>query len=109
MANNLRALLRRIEAATGRDRRLDTAIAHAFGQGHEHGTAPEYTSSVDSCLALIARKLPGWKWHIGYGPEGVFPYAALMRNTTRVEAAATTVPLALLAAAVKALIAMNRT
>lgn len=69
--------------------------------------APGYTASVDTCLALIGRALPGWRWHVGHGPRGILPYAVLTRDEgdgphRRAEAVAPTVPLALLRALVKA-------
>ena len=99
------ALLKRIEAATGRDRDLDRVIARVLDGGEIGDETPDFTASVDQCLALIARILPGWHWHLGYGASGVFPYAAIAHGRFRVETGATTVPLALLAAAVKARIA----
>lgn len=31
--------------------------------------APEYTSSIDAALSLLARILPGWHWHVGSCPS----------------------------------------
>jgi hypothetical protein len=65
---------------------------------------------VDSCIALFRRVLPGWHWHIGHGPRGILPYAAVSKAADepggiRLEAIAPTVPLALLRALLKAKIA----
>ena len=40
--------------------------------------------------------MPGWHWHVGYGPKGVMPYASISNGKIRCEAIAATVPLALL-------------
>ncbi|HKI74827.1 MAG TPA: hypothetical protein VJ998_09295 [Pseudomonadales bacterium] len=81
----------------------------------ELNVIPDYSSSVDACLALIAEILPDWHWHIGHGPDGILPYAALrnqigLDNDTQISitASAPTLPLALLHAAVKAIVASKR-
>ena len=96
--SKLAALSRSLAAATGSDRALDAAIAETLD-------APEatYSSSVDACLDLLHRVLPGWGWHVGYGPLGILPYATVQRGEARFEASAATVPLALLDAIVAAL------
>lgn len=97
----LSALLQQIEAASGADKRLDQAVTVAFNSGN----APEaldYTASVEHCLDLVRRVLPDWAWHVGFGANGVFPYATLHDDTHATEASAPTVPLALLAALTKA-------
>lgn len=105
-------LERRVAAATGEDRELDRLIAETVDGGNS--SPPGYSSSVDECIALIARALPGWAWHVGHGPTGIMPYASLHRrapaadgSALRAEATASTVPLALLHAAIKAM-AMDR-
>jgi len=100
--DDLRSLLKRVEAATGRDTALDRDISRLLDQSARGTPVPDYTASVDQCLALIGRALPGWHWHLGYGANGVFPYASLANGSRRIETEATTVPLALLAAIVKA-------
>lgn len=86
-----------LAAATGGDHGLDQAVADAFGQ-----SPAEYTESVAACRALAAAALPGWKLHVGYGVSGLFPYAALSRDETHLEAEATSLPLAILRVAVAA-------
>lgn len=116
MKRRLADLKQRLERATGPDPAIDRAIADALAGriGDDAGANPgrRYTGSVDDCLALVAQALPGWHWHVGHGPDGVLPYAALSRtppgatgnaDETRVESSAPTVPLALLRAAMKAL------
>lgn len=105
-ANELAALRDRIAAATGSDAALDREIARLLDPG-EPGDNPGggYSGSVDACVALIGRAAPDWHWHVGHGPSGVLPYAALTRDgpeETRMEAVAPTVPLALLRALVDA-------
>lgn len=107
--SKLEELEKRISAATGEDRALDRLIREILDP--EGASTSRYSSSVDDCLALIGTILPDWAWHVGHGPLGVMPYASLHRKTTagdrsdrRVEATASTVPLALLRATVKALL-----
>jgi hypothetical protein len=114
---SLAALARRLAHATGADPALDAVIAAALDPDRPPGPAPDpalrpapgYTASVDACLDLIARALPGWRWHVGHGANGVLPYAALSHadadadgDGRRVEAAGPTMPLALLRALVQA-------
>ena len=94
----LRDLAAAIASATGSDRALDRAVAETLAQDPEIG----YSASVDACLALLHAVLPGWAWHIGYGPLGIMPYAVVQRDEQRYEASAATVPLALLDAIVQA-------
>ena len=115
MSSHLQALERRIAKATGQDRDLDRAIAETIDPDAQGDTVPGYTSSVDTCLALIVAVLPDWHWHVGHGPSGILPYASLLNTSgaddetaLRVEASAATVPVALLHATVKALIADRR-
>ena len=110
MRTKLKTLEIRISASTGSDRELDQLVATTLVG--KSGRAADYSSSVDACLALIAAILPEWHWHVGHGSNGVLPYAALYKGTPsdsdvqmRVESGAPTVPLALLHAIVKALIA----
>ena len=100
MTAELTDLLRRVRAATGHDPELDAALA--AGLGHRTAEVPAYTASVDACIALLHRVLPGWGWHVGYDARGVIPYAAVSKGRARHEAGAPTVPLALLAAILRA-------
>ncbi len=102
MTTEIEDLLRRISEATGADAELDRLIAARLERPDPPDPVPDYTASVDSCLGLIGRVLPGWHWHIGFGPRGIFPYATLQDGEDLFEALAPTVPLALLQAAVKA-------
>ena len=104
MVDGLRMLLARLDAATGSDRALDAEIGRLLGP-----RAPEavldYTASVDRTIDLVHALLPDWGWHLGWNATGVLPYAVLHAGVRRVEAAAPTVPLALLKAMVRALAA----
>lgn len=102
MSADLEDLLRRITSATGADAELDRLIAARLEREDPPDPVPDYTASVDSCLAMIGRVLPGWHWHVGFGPRGIFPYATLQDDEDLFEAIAPTVPLALLQAAVQA-------
>ena len=97
-----------IRQATGPDSGIDRAVAALLDGGGEDDAVPPYTSSVDACIALIRRTLPDWHWHVGHGAMGVVPYASMTRNDenagpVHVEATASTVPLALLGALIRAL------
>lgn len=107
MASRLADLLEEIEGVTGADRGLDRRIAEVLEQPDPAAQVPDYTASVDHCIALIGRVLPHWAWHVGYGPRGILPYATLHDEEERFEAVAPTVPLALLAALLKARIAVE--
>lgn len=101
MKGDLDQLIERARHATGRDTALDRALDETLGAGAS-GEAPAYTGSVDACIELVHRMLPGWAWHVGYGAEGVIPYAAVSHGPARHEASAPTVPLALLLALLRA-------
>jgi hypothetical protein len=103
--STIQGLLKRVEAALGADRDLDRAIAAALDPGAAPAAVPDYTGSIPACLALFMARLPGWRWHLGWGPTGVLPYARATRGDTRIEAEAPTVPLALLAVLLGALLA----
>ena len=107
MADKFAKLLERVQAATGADRRLDSDIANCFeAEPGERRNPPGYTSSTDLCIDLVKRVLPGWHWHVGYGPKGVLPYASLYTERLHYEAIAGTVPLALLSALLRARVAI---
>ncbi len=83
--------------ATGADAALDAALAAAFG------VAPAaFSGSVDDARSLAAAALPGWRLHLGFDVTGVFPYVRLSTAGTRVEAGASTLPLAIVRAVVQA-------
>ena len=104
MGDGLNELAGRIAAATGSDRELDVALARMFGGGEP---APDYTASVDRCIQLVQAAMPGWAWHVGWNATGVLPYATLHQGDRLAEAAAPTVPLALLKALLKARLAVT--
>ncbi len=89
-----------LKAATGADPALDRELATQLG-----APPSDYTASVDAALKLIHLTLPGWGWHVGWHADGVTPYASLhdQARTVHVEAAAPSVPLALLRAMAEAL------
>jgi hypothetical protein len=95
-------LIKRLQEATGADRGLDAhvhAIVQELTRDPSRESIPKYTASEPACLELIGQVLPGWKWHVGYGVKGVFPYASVSNDDgKRFEAKAPTVPLALLLA-----------
>ena len=87
--DELRALLARVEGASGGDAKLDAAlklvaaaVAIAGGMSaHEtreafgglYDTAPPYTSSIDAALALKDRVLPGWRACVDTGDPSRAP------------------------------------
>lgn len=95
-------VLNRLNHATGHDRELDHAIAGVLetaGTDPEVGGTRAFTASVDDSRWAFGRLLPGWTCHIGYDARGMFPYAVVTDGHDRSEAAAPTVPLAVLRAA----------
>lgn len=100
MENDDDELMRLLVQATGSDRQIDRRLAALTGD--DGASPPDYTASVDRCIELLHRLLPGWSWHVGWNATGVLPYATLHDAARRVEAAAPTVPLALLKAIVRA-------
>lgn len=96
------SLLSKISRATGADRSLDRRIASELDTSITNDPTPDYTASVDQCIGLLKRVLPGWRWRIGYGPVGIRIYAFVDNGKQRHEATAPTVPLALLSAILKA-------
>ena len=105
---HLETLIARLAALKGRDHDLDAAIAEQLDDMTDAAAVPPYTASVDRCLELLHRCLPDWHWHLGYGANGVLPYAVLTRGDRRHEAMAATVPLALLIALARASLELAR-
>ncbi len=66
------------------------------------GRAPHYTSSLDAAVAFVSEMLPGWHWKV-YGADGNAEGSLYDPNETNVYAFAATPPLALMAAALRAL------
>ena len=104
--SQLNTLLKMTTTATGADHDLNLAIDAVLGaKPHEHAQQPDYTSSVDACIALIEKHIPNGHWHVGFDPQGIAPYARLSVGNKRLESQAPTVPLALLSVLLKTLIA----
>jgi hypothetical protein len=103
----LERLLDWLKRAPGCDGAIDQAIARDLAALLPGTPAPAYTASVDRCLELLHQVLPGWHWHLGYGASGVLPYAFVAGCGRRFEAAAPTVPLALLIVLTEARIALE--
>lgn len=81
-------LLQRVEEGTGPDRALDIDIWEAV-TGREwidNACSPnseeigDYTASLDACVALVERVLPGWHVELKKFSDGW--YAALARKST---------------------------
>lgn len=114
----LETLLERVKSATGPDRELDALIAHTLGQRFIEGDdeeniplgLPMFTASIDSALALVERVLPGWEW-LKKSPSVITLYRPLTEHEDAAKAWAkhfdgkgATIPLAILAACLSALI-----
>jgi len=130
---DLHALLERVKAATGIDGRENYALNIEIGKSllgwhlHEHKAfgdydtdwaewrdaddkqirvIPDFSASIDAALALCERVLPGWGYVLHANP-GTVPNAMLLSQMfggERHDAFARTVPLAILAALLTALI-----
>ncbi|MCS6780624.1 MAG: hypothetical protein NZ555_13095 [Geminicoccaceae bacterium] len=87
---------RLLAEATGADPAIDRAVAARFGA--DGGTEEGWSGSVEACVRLLHRVLPGWSWHVGWAPSGVVPYARLRHGQERISAEGPTVPIALLRA-----------
>jgi hypothetical protein len=96
-SNDAAILMRRLAEATGTDGALDRLAAAAFA------VAPgAYSGSVEQARALVAAVFPDARLHVGFDATGLLPYAVLHRGEERWEAAAPTLPLAILRAVGKA-------
>ncbi len=80
-----------LRKASGADARIDRAIAERFAVA-----SADYSSSVDLCRSLVGQLLPEWRLHVGYGANGIFPYASLSKGDETFTADAPTLPLAVL-------------
>lgn len=121
---DLAGLLERVKAATGPDRVLDEDLALCFGWSHEVNLEEDYecwrddagkarylpkvTASVDAALALVERMLPGWACGFDAGPKTKIAFVdrhdfADRMFGARWTAEATTLPLAILAVVLTAL------
>ena len=103
----LSQLVGRLEKATGADPTLDAEIHAAFrslGQADLGEAVRDYSGSVKTCFDIIHTLLPHWRWHVGFGVNGIVPYATVSKGQNDwFEASAPTVPLALLLALTRAL------
>jgi hypothetical protein len=108
-AATLRALIERVEQATGADRRLDGDIETALGWPFAQwtGDARPFTSSLDAAASLVPE---GWQWVCGKDrPENGGAWADVQPNAVGVtKRRAATPALALTAAALGARLAEMR-
>lgn len=115
--SDLNELLERVKAATGPDRQLDYALFCHFAPRdvasawHPH-EGHQYTASIDAAVALCERLLPGWKashgefsWSFGFQDERVW---TCKLRYYRTKAHAPTLPLAILAGLLQALISQEQ-
>lgn len=113
--SDLTELLGRVEKATGPNYALEVELATALEPARANYTLPppNYTASTDGALSLVERMLPGWRsehvqssdgtwWDCYLGPIGTVPVEA---NST--DRGMPTLPLAILAALLRALIAQQ--
>lgn len=130
--DNLDALLRRVENAQGRDRDLDFAIYCALEPVNydeisetffdpvtleEQPPPPSYSSSIDAAIFLVQKTLPGWYMMIDGSlmtsceislTDSRTPSREVREDVDRFFARAPTIPLALIAALLRSLIAKGR-
>jgi len=124
--STLEALLRRVKKADGPDRELDLAIAVALvpdvlvsihdretGTNKPH-TYWQYTASIDAAIALMQQVLPGWNWSVmSQRPRGKpMAIARIGRmigdDVEGFDAVHDQVPLAILSALLRTLIAQSK-
>lgn len=110
--STLRGLLAQVEKATGANLALEQEIEAVLGIGRV--PPPAYTYSLDAAVALVERLLPKeCHWELAYGgakisgPGHLLPggEATGYHDEAMFEGAAQTLPLALLKAILKTLIA----
>ena len=63
---------------------------------------PKFSSSIDTALALVAEKMPGVRWRMGWASDNEF-YCILHDNGDNIGGRASTTPLAILMALVAAM------
>lgn len=103
--SELEALLGRVMVATVPSFELSNAILDVLGRSYDSGT--HVTANVDAALALVERCLPGWIWEVSGGGDSA-PFARLAKpRFGEIRHVAATVPLAVLAALLRALIAQS--
>ena len=100
----LKALAERVEGATGPDINIDYALAAEFGRPW---VLPRYTASIDAALGLVERAWPHKPWFDIEGfnsrPDLAGVWEVAIDGTA--EARAPTLPLAILSALLRALLA----
>lgn len=118
-------LLKRIQAATGPDREIDLLIGglwpkprpFSMSVDQQRGRLPPvlaFTASLDAGLGLVEKVLPGWSWNIGRFPSVRAQLAEPIETEygpaigQRANESAATPPLAILAALIRALIAVEQ-
>lgn len=122
----MRELLERIEKATAADRELDGAIWRQVvgfspdmlpavwpDVGRPPSPFPPLTASIDASLALVEKALPGWVWYLTGSSDHGVKYARFSASkdalTDAPWAEGKNLPLAILAALLRALIAQRET
>jgi hypothetical protein len=116
----LRSLKERVEKATGADRTMDLEIAKSIvpdvivlrreGDINVEHTYCEYTSSLDACVSLAGRVLPGSgrsvRWSDGFAAAAIQPQAGDLNSPLYTERSSLP-SLAFLSAILAALIAQE--
>jgi hypothetical protein len=112
----LASLLERVEKAEGPDRELDAAIWRVLCWSNRDTIIPRdalLTASLDAALALVEEKLPGCNGLLMFGEPHRNPIMRLAPlypdGRHPVEAGGATLPLAVLSALLRALIAQKET
>lgn len=107
MSSELTGLLKRVKSAPSANYQLECEIKAAIDPLWPAQVPPNYTASVDAALALVDRNLPGWGVYFRRDKETTGA-GMLLPDHFRVTPAheeAASIPLAILAALLSALIA----
>jgi hypothetical protein len=89
--SDLEDLAAALRKASGADSAVDHEIAERFAVA-----SADYSASIEQCRLLASQLAPGWRLHVGYAANGIFPYASLSKDDQIFEDEAPTVPLAIL-------------
>lgn len=115
MIEKLEELLERVEKATTANYNLETSISVALTpELAMRGISPNVTASIDAALALVERVLPGWDW-LKKSEKVISLYRPLTEQeeiekawAVHHDGAGPNIPLAIISALLKALIAQEQ-
>lgn len=107
--SKLTELIDQVKAAKGPSMGLDDDIRSVLNDGYQNGRLSPYTASIDAALALTERVLPGAEMHITLNhPKNDWQTASIRVAPLKlVSGEEATLPLAIIAATLSALIALE--